>query len=113
MSLSIASTAIVTVALAASASSNAQARSSEDARARKFIAEHEARVRPLEKAVNLAWWTANVSGKDEDFKIKEQAQNKLDEALADKERFAELKALEQFKLRDRLIARQIEVLYVT
>ncbi len=113
MSLSIASTAIVTVAIAASVSLNAQARSGEDARARKFIAEHEARVRPLEKAVNLAWWTANVSGKDEDFKIKEQAQNKLDEALADKERFAELKALEQFKLRDRLIARQIEVLYLT
>ncbi len=113
MSLSIASTAIVTVAIAASFSLNAQARSGEDARARKFIAEHEARVRPLEKAVNLAWWTANVSGKDEDFKIKEQAQNKLDAALADKERFAELKALEQFKLRDRLIARQIEVLYLT
>jgi len=53
-----------------------------------------------------------VSGKDEDFKVKEQAQNKLDEALADKDRFAELKALKQLKLRDRLIARQIEVLYL-
>ena len=111
--LSIATIAIVAFIAAASLSLNAQARPADEARARKFIAEHEARVRPLEKAVNLAWWTANVSGKDEDFKTKEQAQNKLDEALADNERFAELKAVKSLKLRDRLIARQIEVLYLT
>src|SRR5438093_6826551 len=110
--LSLASFVIVTLAAAACVSLSAQARSSDDSRARKFIADHEARIRPLEKAVNLAWWTANVSGKDEDFKVKEQAQNKLDEALADKDRFAELKALKQLKLRDRLIARQIDVLYL-
>jgi len=110
---SIATIAIVAFIAAASLSLNAQARPADEARARKFIAEHEARVRPLEKAVNLAWWTANVSGKDEDFKTKEQAQNKLDEALADNERFAELKAVKALKLRDRLIARQIEVLYLT
>ena len=111
--LSIASIAILAVVVASSVGLNAQARSADDARARKFIAEHEARIRPLEKAVNLAWWTANVSGKNEDFKTKEQAQNKLDEALADKERFAELKAIRQLKLPDRLIARQIDVLYLT
>src|SRR5438093_13384586 len=111
--LSLASFVIVTLAAAACVSLSAQARSSDDSRARKFIADHEARIRPLEKAVNLAWWTANVSGKDEDFKVKEQAQNKLDEALADKDRFADLKSLRQLKLRDRLIARQIGVLYLT
>src|SRR5205809_975080 len=67
-------------------------------RARNFIAAHEAKIRPLEKAVAIAWWNANVSGKDEDFKAKEEAQNKLDEALADKERFAELKAVKEGKL---------------
>jgi peptidyl-dipeptidase A len=104
--------AILAVVVAALVSLNAHARSADDARARKFIAEHEARIRPLEKAVNLTWWTANVSGKDDDFKLKEQAQNKLDAALADKSRFAELKAIKQLKLRDRLLARQIEVLYL-
>src|SRR5256885_185317 len=108
--LSIASTTLAVV-VAASVSLNAHARSADDARARKFIAEHEASIRPLEKAVNLAWWNANVSGKDEDFKIKEQAQNKLDEALADKSRFAELKAIKQLELRH-LPARQVEVLYL-
>jgi len=111
--LPIATITLCAVILTASLSLSAQAGSNDDARARKFIAEHEASIRPLEKAVNLAWWTANVSGKDEDFKTKEQAQNKLDEALAHKERFAELKALKQLKLRDRLIARQIDVLYLT
>ena len=90
----------------------AVARPAEDARARKFIAEHEARIRPLERQVNLTWWNANVSGKDADFKAKEAAQNKLDEALADQKPFAELKSIKTGKLRDRLLARQIDVLYL-
>ena len=90
----------------------AAARSSDDARARQFVREHETEIRPLEKAVNLTWWNANVSGKDEDFKAKEAAQNKLDAALADKRRFADLQALKQLKLRDHLLAREIDVLYL-
>src|SRR5262249_8199427 len=39
-------------------------------RARRLIEEHEARVRPLEREAALAWWNANVSGKDEDFSAK-------------------------------------------
>ena len=69
--------AVLAVVVASSVSLVAHARSADDARARKFIAEHEARIRPLEKSASLAWWNANVSGKDEDFKAKEQAQNKL------------------------------------
>jgi len=52
--LSLASFVIVTLAAAACVSLSAQARSSDDSRDRKFIADHEARIRPLEKAVNLA-----------------------------------------------------------
>src|SRR4051812_24122412 len=62
-------------------------------RAKAFIATHETRVRPLEVAANLAWWRANTSGNDADYKAKEEAQNKLDEILADQKAFAELKAL--------------------
>jgi peptidyl-dipeptidase A len=95
-----------------SAQAVAAARSTDDARARQFIKEHEARIRPLEKTVNLTWWNANVSGKDEDFKAKEAAQNKLDEALSDHDRFAELKALKATQLRDPIIRREIDVLYL-
>src|SRR3989475_8626456 len=93
-------------------SMSAVVRPADDTRARKFIAEHEARIRPLERQVNLTWWNANVSGKDADFKAKEAAQNKLDEALADQKPFAELKSIKAGKLRDRLLARQIDVLYL-
>src|SRR4051812_25077115 len=81
-------------------------------RARRFIEEHEARVRPLERAAALAWWDANVSGKDEDFAAKEASQNRLDAALADRGRFDELKALKAGKLDDPLLDRQVEVLYL-
>ena len=50
--------------------------------AKRLIADHEKKVRPLEIAASRAWWDANVSGKDEDFKRKEEAQNKLDAAVA-------------------------------
>ena len=42
------------------------------AAARAFIAEHEKVVRPLEREASLAWWNANVSGRDQDFEAKEQ-----------------------------------------
>jgi peptidyl-dipeptidase A len=58
--------------------------------ARGFVAGHEEKVRPLEKEAALAWWTANISGKDEDFKAKEEVQNRLDAVLADPGIFAEL-----------------------
>lgn len=85
--------------------------------ARGFIAAHEAQIRPLEKALGLVWWQANVSGKDEDFKAKEEAQNRLDAVLARAERFAELKGirtgLAQLKTpADPVLVRQIEVLYL-
>lgn len=83
----------------------------ENMRAAKFIEAHVERIRPLEKAVRLAWWNANVSGEDEDFKKSEQVQNKLDAALADREHFAELKELQEGKISDPLLARQIDVLY--
>ena len=77
-------------------------------------------MRPLEKAAALAWWQANISGKDEDFKVKEEAQNRLDAALADPARFAELKAaregLKGAPAAERggpeQLGRQVDVLYL-
>lgn len=83
-----------------------------DQRARAFVARHEATVRPLEKAANLAWWEANVTGKDEAFKAKEAAQNKLDAALSNSERFGELKTLRNQEIEEPLLRRQIQVLYL-
>jgi peptidyl-dipeptidase A len=80
--------------------------------AESFIAYHEEKVRPLERAVALAWWNANISGKDEDFAAKEEAQNRLDAALAQRDRFAALKTIKDGRPTDATLARQVEVLYL-
>jgi peptidyl-dipeptidase A len=85
----------------------------ETERARKFIDGHVAKLRPLELEANRAWWNANVSGKDEDFKKKEEAQNRIDEALADPERFRAVKAIKEAKgIDDPVLAREIDLLYL-
>jgi peptidyl-dipeptidase A len=82
-------------------------------RAKKFIAAHEARLRPLEIASALAWWNANISGKDEDFAKKEEAQNKIDAALADRAAFKELKSLHAAaSIIDPQLNRMIHLLYL-
>lgn len=83
-----------------------------DARAKRFIEAYEAGIRPLEIEVARAWWDANLSGKDEDYRRKEAAETKLELCLADPKAFAELKAIRHAGLSDRLLARQIEVLYL-
>src|SRR5207244_5146692 len=83
-------------------------------RAKQFIKGHDARIRPLDVAGSLAWWNANTTGKDEDFKKKEEAQNRIDEALADPKTFAELKAIYEKRkdIDDPIIARAFHVLYL-
>jgi len=85
-------------------------------RAQKFIASHVAKVRPLEIAMGLAWWTANTSGNDVDFQKKEQAQNAIDAVLANRETYAEVKALKTAldagQIDDKLVARSIQLLYM-
>ena len=86
------------------------------AKAKKFLADHETRIRPLDVKAGIAWWNANTTGKDEDFKKKEEIQNELDAALADPKIFAELKTLHEAfkagKIDDKITGRGIEVLYL-
>jgi len=86
------------------------------AAAKEFIAQHEAKLRPLEVAAARAWWDANISGKDEDFKRKEELQNKIDAVLSDAKTFARLKELKAARdagrLADPLLVRQIDLLYL-
>lgn len=83
-----------------------------DGRAESFIKMHEDVVRPLEIATAVAWWNANTSGKDTDFAAKVDAQNKLDAALSDTRRFAELKTIHDAPIATPLLKRQIHILYL-
>src|SRR5262245_5333347 len=78
--------------------------------AREFVREHERQIQPLQIEAGRAWWTANISGKDEDFAAKEEAENKINEALSDKQQFQKLKALHAAKITDPALARTIAVL---
>jgi peptidyl-dipeptidase A len=80
--------------------------------AKKFVAENEAKIQPLEIEIGKAWWNANVTGKDEAFAIKEAAENKLNEALSNREQFARLKQIHAGKIADPILSRQIQLLYL-
>ena len=82
-----------------------------DAAARQVAAIYDADVRPLEITLNLAWWKANTTGKDEDFAAKVEAENRYDQALSKPEVFAALKAIREARPKDPLLARQVELLY--
>ena len=72
-----------------------QARAIVDAVRYACPADHEKRLKPLDVASSLAWWEASTTGSKEAFAKKVEAQNKIDEALANRETFARLKALEE------------------
>jgi peptidyl-dipeptidase A len=84
----------------------------EDARAKRFVEQYEATVRPLEIGAARAFWTANVTGKEEDFQKKQEAEEKLELCLSDPAQFAELKAIKQGGVSDPILAREIAVLYL-
>jgi len=83
--------------------------------ARRFLDAHTKKLRPLEIAASIAWWDANTSGKKEDFARKVETQNKIDEALADRLVFAEVKKLKEDakEVDDALLRRAIAVLYLS
>ena len=83
-------------------------------RARRFVKDHETRLRTLDVAGNRAWWDANTTGRAEDFARKIETQNRIDEALANPKAFAELNALKENRkqIDDPVLARAIDVLYL-
>jgi peptidyl-dipeptidase A len=113
--MSISQLTVAAAVLLFAASCNAATPAAEKAngaRAKRFIKYYESTVRPLEIEAALAFWEANLTGKEEDFKKKQAAEEKIDICLSDPERFAELKTIRQGGLSDPIAARQIEVLYL-
>ena len=81
--------------------------------ARPFVARYLEKTRALEKASNLAWWQANLTGKEEDFQAKEKAENALDAVLSDPKAFAELKSIrDRGGIADEMLKREIDLIYL-
>ncbi|MBI4717775.1 MAG: M2 family metallopeptidase [Planctomycetes bacterium] len=81
----------------------------------EFQALHDAylaKFQPLTVKSNQAWWDASISGKDEDFKKRKEAENALVELHSDAATFARIKALrEGGKITDPLQRRMLDALY--
>lgn len=72
------------------------------------------KFRPLVIKSNQAWWDASISGKDEDFQRRKDAENALVELHSNAATFARLKALKDGgKVTDPLLQRELSVMYRT
>lgn len=80
-------------------------------RARDLIAEVEAKLRSLERAVNLAHWEASTAGTPEAQQEATEAETRLRTYLSSKTRYAEIVELgDSRELRDALLHRQLQLL---
>jgi len=76
-----------------------------------FIAAHVARIQPLEKQTNLAWWDAAVTGDPSAYDRSSELTLQIRRIYSDPKDFAFLKeARDSGKVEGRLLARQVTVL---
>jgi peptidyl-dipeptidase A len=104
---------LLAATLIAPSAANAAVRAEIDSniRARRVIATYETTIRPLEVQAARCWWDANISGRAEDYRKKQQSESQIGVCLAQSQSFAELKALFEARPSDPLLARQVDVLY--
>ncbi|MBP7496101.1 MAG: M2 family metallopeptidase [Bacteroidales bacterium] len=77
-----------------------------------FIKQFEAKSAPLIKQVNLAYFNATISGKEDDYKLVNDLQIKLSDMFSNKEDFGKLKHFKESpNIVDSLLLRQLDVLY--
>jgi len=83
------------------------------AEAAQLVDAHLKIVRPLEIKASIAWWNANTTGSDDEFKRKEEVQNELNAALSNKERFAAFKKLHDAgNVAEPILKREVDLLYL-
>ncbi len=77
-----------------------------------FITAHVEKIRPIEKEVALASWSAAISGKSEDYDKVSELTLKIRQVYSDPEEFTFLKEIkESGRVKNAILARQLEVLY--
>lgn len=79
-----------------------------------FIVSYDAKVKPIYKEAALASWAAMASGKDSDYQKYEDLNKQLVNIYTNKDDFAKLKKIKDSKaVKDSLLARQLEVIYLS
>ena len=98
--------------LAASANADSSPRGDQEALA-AFLEGFLAKFQPLYRAASLAWWQANVTGKDEDYKRRMEQEKLLDRLFSNRDDFARLRQWRTAgRIKDPLLQRQLELLYL-
>lgn len=77
-----------------------------------FLKRHIKLIEPLHKRLNLAFWKACVSGRSEDYEEYSDLGLKLRTIYQNRDDFKKVKKIKE-KLRDPILTRQAEVLYLT
>jgi peptidyl-dipeptidase A len=80
---------------------------------RSFLDSHVARIEPLSREVNLAYWNATISGKPEDFARYAQLEVELQKIYTDAREFEDVKRWLAETDADGLERRQLDLLYST
>lgn len=81
---------------------------------RVFLDSHLQKVEPLFKEYNLAAWNAALSGKTEDFQKSADLDLKIRTIYSNRDEFAAIKAWKQAgKIKDPLLARQLDILHLS
>jgi len=80
---------------------------------KKFIDKHVAKVAPLSKQLNLTYWDATTTGNKEAYAKSSQLEIEIRKLYSGKADFALLKKMrEEKKVKDPILARQLEILYL-
>jgi len=96
----------------ASAAPAAHAANAKETELKEFIAAHVAKIKPLEKQANLAWWDAAVTGDPKAYDRSSEMQLQIRRIYSDPKDFAFLQEVRQSgQVQDPLLARQLTVLY--
>jgi len=81
---------------------------------REYLRAHEAKVAPMEREANLAWWEASTTGKEEAYKRQSELQTRLETVYTDPKVFAFLKEVRAAGVvTDPLEKRQLDRIYLS
>jgi peptidyl-dipeptidase A len=88
------------------------AENAQETQLQEFITAHVAKVQPLDKQANLAWWDAYTTGDSKAYDRNSELTLQIRRIYSDPKEFAFLKELKQSGgIKDPLLARQLTVLY--
>lgn len=78
---------------------------------KKFLDKQDEIIAPLLKRINLSYWNAAISGKEEDYGEYERLQLELEKIFNDKETFNKIKGLLKENTNDEITKRRLKLLY--